>query len=60
MLGTGERSDLWAHLFGFLTGGFLGIPASLAWPRSAAWPVQLAALAATAAALLWAWRLALA
>jgi membrane associated rhomboid family serine protease len=60
MLGTGERSDIWAHLFGFMTGGLLGVPASLAWPRSASWPVQLAAMAASVAMILYAWRLALA
>lgn len=59
MLGTGERSDVWAHLFGFLTGGFLGIPASLAWPRSAGPAVQAATGAASIALLAEAWRLAL-
>jgi membrane associated rhomboid family serine protease len=34
MLGTtGERVDLWAHLFGLLVGGALGIPAGFALPR---------------------------
>lgn len=60
MLGTGERSDVWAHLFGFLSGGFLGVPATLAWPRPARWPVQLAAFCGACAAMLQAWRLALA
>ena len=59
MIGAGERSDIWAHLFGFLTGGFLGIPASLAWPRPG-WPMQLGALALSLVALLYAWQLALA
>lgn len=58
MIGTGERSDIWAHLFGFLTGGFLGIPASLAWPKPG-WPVQLGTLALSGVALLYAWQRAL-
>ena len=59
MLGTGDRSDIWAHGFGFLAGGFLGVPASLAWPRPAARSLQWSALALTVAALLQSWRLAL-
>ncbi len=59
MLGTGERSDVWAHLFGFLTGGFLGIPATLAWPRTAGPAVQVVAAATAVAILAEAWRLAL-
>jgi membrane associated rhomboid family serine protease len=59
MIGTGERSDIWAHGFGFLSGGFLGIPASLAWRPRAGWPWQVGALLLAAAALLRAWHLAL-
>jgi membrane associated rhomboid family serine protease len=59
MIGTGERTDIWAHLFGFLTGGFLGIPASLAWPKPG-WPVQLGTLAIAIVGLLYAWQRALA
>jgi membrane associated rhomboid family serine protease len=59
MLGTGERSDIWAHGFGFLAGGFLGVPASLAWPHPADRSLQWSALALTVVALLQAWRLAL-
>ncbi len=60
MLGTGERSDIWAHGFGFVAGGFLGVPASLAWPRPADRSLQWSAFALAVAALLQAWRLALA
>ena len=59
MLGTGERTDVWAHLFGFLTGGFLGIPASLAWPERASPPVQGLALALSLSCIAFAWHLAL-
>jgi membrane associated rhomboid family serine protease len=59
MLGTGERSDIWAHGFGFIAGGFLGIPASLAWRAQAGWAWQVGALAFSAAVLLRAWQLAL-
>jgi rhomboid protease GluP len=58
MLGTGDRSDVWAHLFGFLSGGFLGIPASLAWAKPASTPVQIGALALSGALVLYSWRLA--
>jgi membrane associated rhomboid family serine protease len=34
MLGTtGDRVDLWAHLFGLLVGAALGIPVGFALPR---------------------------
>jgi membrane associated rhomboid family serine protease len=59
MVGTGERADVWAHLFGFLTGGFLGIPASLAWPGRMGLAIQAAALLAAVAAIVLSWRLAL-
>ncbi len=59
MLGTGARTDIWAHLLGFLMGGFLGMPAGLAWPNRPGLRFQTAALAAAAVAMLWCWRLAL-
>jgi membrane associated rhomboid family serine protease len=59
MVGTGERTDIWAHLFGFLTGGFLGIPASLAWPRRASPLIQSVCAIAGIGILLEAWRLVL-
>ena len=59
MLGTGERTDLWAHGFGFLAGGFLGLPASLAWPHPAGRSLQWGALALAVAALLQCWQRAL-
>ena len=60
MLGTSQRSDLWAHLLGFAAGGFLGIPAGLALPRRARPLVQCLAVTATLGALLYCWKLALA
>ena len=59
MLGTGERTDIWAHGFGFLAGGFLGVPASLAWPHPAGRTLQWGALALAVALLVHSWRLAL-
>lgn len=59
MLGTGERTDIWAHGFGFLAGGFLGIPAGLAWPHPPTTSLQWGAGALAAALLLQSWRLAL-
>ncbi len=59
MLGTGERTDLWAHGFGFLAGGFLGLPARLAWPHPAGRSLQWGALALAVAALLQCWQRAL-
>ena len=60
MLGTGERSDVWAHGFGFLAGGFLGLPASLAWPKRASPGLQFLAFALALAVLVECWRLGLA
>ena len=56
MLGTGERSDIWAHGFGFLAGGFLGVPASLAWPERAGRSLQWAALGLAVAVLVQSWQ----
>jgi rhomboid protease GluP len=60
MLGTGQRSDLWAHLLGFAAGGFLGIPAALALPRRAGPLIQCLAGGAAIGALVYCWKLALA
>lgn len=60
MLGTGERSDVWAHAFGFASGGFLGVPASLAWPKHANPGLQSLAFALALALLVGCWRLGLA
>jgi membrane associated rhomboid family serine protease len=60
MLGTSQRSDLWAHLLGFAAGGFLGIPAALALPRRGGPLVQCLAGGAALGALLYCWKLALA
>jgi len=58
LLGSGERTDLGAHLFGFTLGVPLGLfVASLPRPR-AAWQVVLAAVALVVVS--WAWRAALA
>ena len=59
MLGTGERTDVWAHLFGFVAGCLLGVPASLAWPRPPDAAVQWTLGAAAVGAVLYAWKLAL-
>ncbi len=59
MLGTGERSDLSAHLFGFGAGGLLGAAATLGWPRRPGPGAQAAALALALAILLASWHLAL-
>jgi rhomboid protease GluP len=58
LLGTGPHADVLAHLFGFLVGGGLGLIAALTtrWPLPA--PVQWLLVAAAAAAVVGAWRLA--
>jgi membrane associated rhomboid family serine protease len=60
MLGTGQRSDVWAHLLGFAAGGFLGLPATLALPRRPGPAAQCLAAGAAVAALVYCWKLALA
>lgn len=60
MLGTaGERVDLWAHLFGLLVGGALGIPVGIALPRPPTSVVQWIFGSAALMALLYCWALAL-
>jgi len=60
MLGTaGARVDLWAHLFGLLAGGVLGIPVGFALPRPPKPQVQWALGGAAITALLYCWGLAL-
>ena len=60
MLGTGERTDIWAHLLGFLAGCLLGVPASLACPRPPGTAAQWALGAGALGAVLYSWQLALA
>ena len=60
MLGTaGERVDLWAHLFGLLVGGALGIPVGFALPRPPTSVVQWILGSAALMVLLYCWVLAL-
>ena len=59
MLGTGERSDIWAHGFGFLAGSFLGVPASLANLERGGPRLQWAALVLALVLLVQSWRLGL-
>ena len=60
MLGTaGARVDLWAHLFGLLTGVALGIPVGFALPRPAGSLVQWILGSVALAAVLGCWALAL-
>ena len=60
MLGTGGgRVDLWAHLFGFLVGGVLGILVGFAVPRPPGSRMQWALGMATVGVVLLCWTLAL-
>jgi membrane associated rhomboid family serine protease len=60
MLGTtGERVDLWAHLFGLLVGGALGIPAGFAMPHPPKTAVQWLCGSIAFAMLFYCWGLAL-
>lgn len=56
MLGAGERTDLGAHLLGFVAGVGLGAAALLAWPRPPGTAVQrvLAALSVLLVGVAWA------
>jgi rhomboid protease GluP len=60
MLGTGEgRVDIWAHLFGLLVGGILGILVALVTPRPPGFGIQWACGGAAVAMLIYCWTLAL-
>jgi rhomboid protease GluP len=60
MLGTGgERVDIWAHLFGLLTGGSLGILIALITPHPPGLGIQWACGSAAVAVLIYCWTLAL-
>lgn len=60
MLGTGgERVDLWAHFFGFLVGGVLGILVAFGVPRPPGSRMQWALGGATLGVVLLCWTLAL-
>ena len=60
MIGTGEgRVDVFAHLFGLLVGVVVGLGAGLAMPRPLGGWAQLGFAAASVAALLGSWQLAL-
>ena len=59
MLGTSERADLGAHVFGLAVGGVLGVPVGLAVPRPPGAATQLAAAALAILAVLYGWGLAL-
>jgi len=61
MLGMGgKRVDLWAHLFGFLVGGVMGVLVAFAVPRPPGLRVQWVLGGATLAVLLYCWTLAFA
>jgi len=60
MLGTSARSDVWAHLFGFLAGVPIGTLAALALPHAPRLRVQVAIGLAGIGSLWLCWRLALA
>jgi membrane associated rhomboid family serine protease len=60
MLGTGgERVDIWAHLFGLLVGGVLGVLIALTTPRPPGLATQWACGSAAAAVLIYCWSIAL-
>ncbi len=60
MLGTGGgRVDIWAHLFGFLFGGVLGILITFIAPRPPRLHIQWACGGTALAVLIWCWILAL-
>jgi rhomboid protease GluP len=60
MLGTqGQRVDIWAHLFGLLVGGVLGILIGLVTPGRPGSRIQWACGSAAFAVLLYSWILAL-
>ncbi len=60
MLGTaGAHVDLWAHLFGLLAGGVLGIPVGFALPRPAKPLVQWILGSAALTTVVYCWALAM-
>jgi rhomboid protease GluP len=60
MLGTGaQRVDVWAHLFGLLVGGFLGILIAFVAPRPPGLGIQWACGSAAIAVLIYCWTVAL-
>ena len=60
MLGSGgARVDVWAHLFGLLLGGFIGIAIGLINPRAPQQWIQWLCGSATLALLTYSWILAL-
>jgi len=60
MLGTGgERVDIWAHLFGLLVGGILGILSALVTQHPPGFGIQWACGGAAVAMLIYCWTLAL-
>jgi membrane associated rhomboid family serine protease len=59
MLGMGEGVDLWAHLFGFLVGGVLGILVAFLVPRRPRGRVQWALGVGALVAVISCWALAL-
>jgi rhomboid protease GluP len=59
MLGTeGQHVDVWAHFFGLLVGGVLGILIVFVAPRAPGWQIQWACGSAAVAALVYCWTLA--
>ena len=60
MLGSGgQRVDIWAHLFGLLAGGVLGILCALVTPRAPKWRIQWACGTTALAAIIYCWLVAL-
>jgi len=59
MLGVGERSDIFAHLFGLGTGCLLGAAAALVLPRRLRSPFQVVFGVVSLALLILSWALAL-
>jgi rhomboid protease GluP len=60
MLGTeGQHVDIWAHFFGLLVGGVLGILTAFVAPRAPGAQIQWACGSAAVAALVYCWTLAL-
>jgi membrane associated rhomboid family serine protease len=61
MLGVGGvRTDIWAHLFGFIAGVLLGLPLAMALTKPPGPVVQLVCGLAALAVTIGSWRLALA